>query len=185
MLALATSNGDDPFQSFSESETAEGFSVTRYRERDYSGVIAKKQFANLSALQADFDRLADSSASSLGSRGVGATGWRLQFGERDTLFDTSYVLDAQLPLPDPIAGQQTRSASGFPELDALSTSIVESIVRSADMRVIVELPVAARAHNATRVSADGKRLEWDLFFGQTNPANMEVSVPKLSPLLFG
>jgi hypothetical protein len=62
---------------------------------------------------------------------------------------------------------------------------MDSTFRSADMRVVVELPTAARTHNAARVSDDGRRLEWVLFFGQPNAANVEVSVAKFSPILLG
>ncbi len=177
LYALAAAGGQDPLAELRESTVAEGFALSQYRERDYSGIVARRHFADFSELQASFAQLGRSAL--FGDVDQPAKPWRLDVVEKRGLLESTYGVSAQFPLPAASDGRPGQ-ASGIPELDATSRGVFEAVLRSADTRLIVELPVAPASHNATRVGEDGKRLEWDLFFGEANVANIELSVARYS-----
>ena len=177
LYALAASGGQDPLSELRESTVAEGFVLSQYRERDYSGIVARRRFADFAELQESFLQLGRSAP--FGDVDQPAQPWRLDVVEKRGLLESTYSVSAQFPLPAASDGRPGQG-SGFPEMDAISRGVFEAVLRSADTRLIVDLPVAPAAHNATRVAEGGKRLEWDLFFGETNAANLEVSVPRYS-----
>ena len=177
LYALAAAGGQDPLAELRGSTVAEGFALSQYRERDYSGLVARRHFADFSELQVSFSQLGQSSPFS--DVGSPAQPWRLDVVEKRGLLESAYSVSAQFPLPAASDGRLGQ-ASGIPELDAISRGVFEAVLRSADTRLIVELPVAPTSHNASRVAEDGRRLEWDLLFGEANAANIELSVPRYS-----
>lgn len=69
------------------------------------------------------------------------------------------------------------------EEDAKESIPVGSFLSQSKFKLTLNLPIAAKTHNASRISADGKSLEWDIAATMVNPISMQLQVPNTTNII--
>jgi len=180
MPIITQERGKDPLKELRGDMAQSGYTVVDYTEGSMVGVKAVKHFKDISsAVNAlgDPAKNADkNNKATLGS--IGDIGKALKVEK--SFFSTKYTLNADIDLAASPSSTGAQPSAGDP-FASLGEGLAQSVF---DMSFALTLPVKPASTNASRVSDNGKTLEWPInVTGKTNLA-AEVTVPNITNIGF-
>lgn len=152
--ALASSD-KDPFADLSKKLKSEGFSISKHKDNEYTGIKAVKHFDNVEKMK--LNQKADKQP--------------FKIKKTESFFQTTYQVTGNFDMSNMLSNDKKISKK-----DKELASIVTS---QFDFNLDVTLPVKSKENNADSFDVKTKTLHWDLIPETDNKISFVASVPNV------
>ena len=170
-MMVSMGNGKTGLEDIKKEAISQGFSAKDVKQKDMTGFQFSKHLTSIDALQSGVNTKTSTKTDTNTTQKASIFTQPFDVKKNSKLYQIKkgffkdvYTFDTSLNLSD-LAADKLNLGS---EKDEMTKAILQNVIAQMDFNFNLELPVKTISNNATKVSADGKKLSWNLKAGDTN-----------------
>jgi len=187
-MMVSIGDGKTGLEDIKKEAINQGFSAKDVKQNDMTGYKFSKHLASLENLQSGTNKNTKSATDSTAKANGKASIFTQPFESKNNsklyevkkgFFKDVYTFNTSLNLSD-LAADKLNLGSNT---DQMTTALLQNVIAQMDFNFNLELPVKTISNNATKVSADGKKLSWNLKAGDTNSIRLSFNAWNINRII--